>query len=336
MAFGTGDRRKADVAEGVAVAVGHAATRRGNRLGVVTFGERVDPSSRRDRVAARCCKTLRTLREVPPGGSGSSARRARPDRSRRDASGRSSSSSPTSAARSTGARRCCGSPAGTPCWRSRCATRASRSSPTSASCGSSIRRPAGSCASTPATGACASGSPSAASEERRALAASLASAGVGHVALSTEGDWLRPLAAFLRRRQAHQVSFAAPILLALPARRPGCGRAVYVWLDGPPRRTRRRVGAGGAARRTWSSGRRAGAGTLPMILLLLGADAAPRRLRAPERDDHRQEAGRDRRARARRLGLDGGKRLAADAARSRAGRRAAVRRRAAEGLPHVA
>jgi uncharacterized protein (DUF58 family) len=38
MQFGTGDRRKADVAEGVAIAVGHVATRRGNRLGVVTFG----------------------------------------------------------------------------------------------------------------------------------------------------------------------------------------------------------------------------------------------------------------------------------------------------------
>jgi uncharacterized protein (DUF58 family) len=38
MQFGTGDRRKADVAEGVAVAVGHLATRRGNRLGVVSFG----------------------------------------------------------------------------------------------------------------------------------------------------------------------------------------------------------------------------------------------------------------------------------------------------------
>ena len=33
MQFGTGDRRKADVAEGVALAVGHLATRRGNRLG---------------------------------------------------------------------------------------------------------------------------------------------------------------------------------------------------------------------------------------------------------------------------------------------------------------
>jgi uncharacterized protein (DUF58 family) len=38
MQFGTADRRKADVAEGVAIALGHLATRRGNRLGLVTFG----------------------------------------------------------------------------------------------------------------------------------------------------------------------------------------------------------------------------------------------------------------------------------------------------------
>lgn len=42
MTFGTADRRKADVAEGVAIAIGHLATQRGNRLGVVTFGGRVD------------------------------------------------------------------------------------------------------------------------------------------------------------------------------------------------------------------------------------------------------------------------------------------------------
>jgi uncharacterized protein (DUF58 family) len=42
MEFGTADRRKADVAEGVAIAMGHIATRRGNRLGVVTFGD-ADP-----------------------------------------------------------------------------------------------------------------------------------------------------------------------------------------------------------------------------------------------------------------------------------------------------
>ena len=39
MHFGTADRRKADVAEGVAIAIGHVATRRGNRLGLVTFGD---------------------------------------------------------------------------------------------------------------------------------------------------------------------------------------------------------------------------------------------------------------------------------------------------------
>ena len=38
MRFGTATRRKADVAEGVAIAIGHVATRRGNRLGVVAYG----------------------------------------------------------------------------------------------------------------------------------------------------------------------------------------------------------------------------------------------------------------------------------------------------------
>jgi uncharacterized protein (DUF58 family) len=40
MTFGTADRRKWDVAEGVAVALGHLASRRGNRIGVATFGGR--------------------------------------------------------------------------------------------------------------------------------------------------------------------------------------------------------------------------------------------------------------------------------------------------------
>jgi uncharacterized protein (DUF58 family) len=44
MSFGTADRRKADVAEGAAMAIGHVATRRGNRLGVVTFGD-ADPKT---------------------------------------------------------------------------------------------------------------------------------------------------------------------------------------------------------------------------------------------------------------------------------------------------
>jgi uncharacterized protein (DUF58 family) len=44
MQFGTAERRKADVAEGAALAMGHVATRRGNRLGIVTFGDS-DPRS---------------------------------------------------------------------------------------------------------------------------------------------------------------------------------------------------------------------------------------------------------------------------------------------------
>jgi uncharacterized protein (DUF58 family) len=38
MTFGTADRRKWDVAEGVALAAGHLGSRRGNRVGAVTFG----------------------------------------------------------------------------------------------------------------------------------------------------------------------------------------------------------------------------------------------------------------------------------------------------------
>jgi uncharacterized protein (DUF58 family) len=42
MHFGTADRRKADVAEGAALVVGRFAARRGNRLGIVTFGNGPD------------------------------------------------------------------------------------------------------------------------------------------------------------------------------------------------------------------------------------------------------------------------------------------------------
>ncbi len=56
MTFGTAQRRKADVAEGVAIAVGHLATQRGNRLGIVTFGgatdRRVPPTVGRDGLLA--------------------------------------------------------------------------------------------------------------------------------------------------------------------------------------------------------------------------------------------------------------------------------------------
>jgi uncharacterized protein (DUF58 family) len=65
MSFGTALRRKADVAEGVAIAVGHLATQRGNRLGIVTFGgpidRRVQPTVGRDGLLA----TLLLTRDEP-------------------------------------------------------------------------------------------------------------------------------------------------------------------------------------------------------------------------------------------------------------------------------
>jgi uncharacterized protein (DUF58 family) len=66
MQFGTADRRKADVAEGVAVAIGHLATRRGNRLGVVTFGGTDDRAipPRQGRVGL--VGLLAALRSEPP------------------------------------------------------------------------------------------------------------------------------------------------------------------------------------------------------------------------------------------------------------------------------
>jgi uncharacterized protein (DUF58 family) len=66
MQFGTAERRKADVAEGVAVAIGHLSTRRGNRLGVVTYGG-VEPRAlppRQGRVGL--IGLLTALRSEPP------------------------------------------------------------------------------------------------------------------------------------------------------------------------------------------------------------------------------------------------------------------------------
>jgi uncharacterized protein (DUF58 family) len=68
MTFGTAERRKADVAEGVAIAVGHVATRRGNRLGVVTFGD-ANPRSAPVRQGRRgLIGLLAALREDGPPG----------------------------------------------------------------------------------------------------------------------------------------------------------------------------------------------------------------------------------------------------------------------------
>jgi uncharacterized protein (DUF58 family) len=67
MSFGTADRRKADVAEGVSLAVGHVSTRRGNRLGVMAFGAG-DPRVMRPRQGR--LGLLALLAELRRGGDG--------------------------------------------------------------------------------------------------------------------------------------------------------------------------------------------------------------------------------------------------------------------------
>lgn len=73
MQFGTADRRKADVAEGVAVAIGHLATRRGNRLGVVAFGGKEQIAIPPGQGRVGLVGLLAALRsESPPEGPGAS------------------------------------------------------------------------------------------------------------------------------------------------------------------------------------------------------------------------------------------------------------------------
>ena len=200
MDFGTAERRKADVAEGVALAIGHAATRRGNRLGLVTFGPDADSRWRRPRQGRRgLLLTLAALRQEPAGNGTLGQALALLDglaiqrslvvivsdfRGRQD-------------------------------WHAPLLRVAGRH-PTAAI---EIRDPREQELADvgdlrlvdPETGRQLRVDTSdaqlrarfaaAAQQERAGLVRLLASAGVRHTALSTEGDWLRPLAAFLKRTE---------------------------------------------------------------------------------------------------------------------------------------
>jgi uncharacterized protein (DUF58 family) len=197
MSFGTTERRKADVAEGVALAVGHTATRRGNRLGLVAFGSG-DPRWRRPRQGRRgLLLTLAALREDPAGNGGLSDALTLMDglavqRSLvvivsdfrgpidwHNALLRVAGRHPTLAVEirdpreqelaDVGELRLVDPETG-------------RQLRVDTSDGKLRERFA-----------------TAAAEERSGLVRMLAAAGVRHVALSTEGDWLRQLAAFLKR-----------------------------------------------------------------------------------------------------------------------------------------
>ena len=203
MSFGTAERRKADVAEGVALALGHLASRRGNRLGLVGFGDeqsQVIPP-RAGRAGMLGPPALAAARARAGGRRRDVARRPRSGSSPGwRGSARSSPSSPTFAARATGACRCSSSQAAMTCSPSRSATRARRRCRTWASSASSTPRPVGSSASTLRARSCASASRPPPPPSAPRSHASSTSLGVGHVVLSTEGDWLRPFALHLRQR----------------------------------------------------------------------------------------------------------------------------------------
>jgi uncharacterized protein (DUF58 family) len=200
MRFGTADRRKTDVAEGVALAVGHVATRRGNRLGVLAFGAG-EPRMLRPRQGR--LGLLALLTELRRGAEG-------------DGAGATSLGSALERVAALGRQRglvvVVSDFRGPRDWRDALLRLAGRHSVLAIE----VRDPREQ--ELPALGRLRLVDPesgrqltvdtadrrvrerfaTAAAEERRALVATLASAGVRHVALSTEGDWLRPLAAFLR------------------------------------------------------------------------------------------------------------------------------------------
>jgi len=201
MQFGTAERRKADVAEGVALAIGHVATRRGNRLGLVTFGDsrpRALPP-RQGRVAL--LGLLSGLREEP-------------DTVQSGATALGDAFAHTAALAQQRAAIVVVSDFRSPLdWRRSLLELSARHDVVAVE----IRDPREQ--ELPNAGALWLVDPetgrqlrvdtrskrlrerfaTAAAEERAEVARTLARAGVRHVVLSTSGDWLRLLAAFLKR-----------------------------------------------------------------------------------------------------------------------------------------
>jgi uncharacterized protein (DUF58 family) len=203
MEFGTAQRRKADVALGVALAVGHAATVRGNRVGLVGFGasDRVLPPTQGraglvglllalgDGHATRRngpVDLAEALRRV----AGAARQRAlvvivsdfRGPRDWRRPLLRLAGRHEVVAVEVRDPREQTLEPVGT-LWL--VDPESGRQLQVDTSDGGLRRRFA-----------------DAAEAERKAVAREFASAGVAHVTLSTDRDWLRDLAVFLRRRRA--------------------------------------------------------------------------------------------------------------------------------------
>jgi uncharacterized protein (DUF58 family) len=201
MGFGTADRRKADVAEGVALAIGHVATRRGNRLGVVAIGGG-EPRIMRPRQGRLGLLALLAELRTEPEADGAGAT-ALGDATRKTAA----------LARDRGLVVVVSDFRGERDWEAPLRALRGRHGVLAVE----VRDPREQQLADvgelrlvdPETGRqlrvdtgdrrLRERFSTAAAAERRELVRSLASAGVRHVAVSTEGDWLRPLAAFLRQ-----------------------------------------------------------------------------------------------------------------------------------------
>ena len=203
MAFGTTDRRKADVAEGVALAIGHVATRRGNRLGLVTFGDSSPRSSppRQGRVGLIGLLT---------------ALRREDDEARVGATSLGEALTRTGAlARQRALVVVVSDFRGPQDWRRPLLALAGKHDVVAVEIRDPLEQRLPNAGELwlvdPETGRqlrvdtgdarLRDRFAKAAAEERSGLASGLSSAGVRHLVLETSGDWLRSLALFLRRRQ---------------------------------------------------------------------------------------------------------------------------------------
>lgn len=201
MQFGTADRRKADVAEGVALVVGRLATRYGNRLGLLTFGDRAPRTLPPRRGHVGLLALLTTLRQAPAEAPGSTSLGEALTRAGRVAQQR-------------GLVAVVSDLRGPRDWRQPLLTLVARHDVLAVE----IRDPREQALPDvgeltlvdPETGhqlrvdtarpALRERFAAAAAAERQATAEALRSAGVDHLVLSTAGDWLGPLCAFLRLR----------------------------------------------------------------------------------------------------------------------------------------
>ena len=219
MTFGTADRRKADVAEGVALAIGHVATRRGNRLGVVAFGDQTPRVLRPRQGRLGLLGLLGELgREPAADGSGSTSIGTAIDRA-------------AALARARGLVVIVSDFRGPADWEGPMRSLRGRHGVMAVE----IRDPremeltpmGDVWVTDPETGRQAQVNTSrrrvrqrfaaAARAEREEVAAALRRAGADHLVLSTEGDWLREFAHHLRRGEA-AVRAASPSRAAVVAR----------------------------------------------------------------------------------------------------------------------